>query len=386
MNMKRLIALFTIAAVGLGACTSQRQGPEQPEKSRPLRFCISPIKASETRAQSFTDFDRSQSFGTTAFSLDESLTWKDDYASSASTDITGKEVAYKDNVWKIDGESYYWEDFEDKKLSFLSWTPYDLVSGCSSAVTGALSAGSYAGGLSISSTTKDFSYTGWTMTATPGYGFTKNSEGEYERNTVDGSVDLLLAKSPDCSEANSASGVLTQFTHQLCNVRVTAMILDDAPATGVLWQIKKVTISGIYTKANLLKAATPTVNTQIWGSHSDAVSYTVDYTASPLTPIVMQPKTETEVFPKTLMLPQTVYSTSTTREPKIEITFTDHNGDTRVMTGVLAKNTAGSLNAWLAGKSITYHVHVSTAENYIDFDASTDSWDYGSWTDIVVGN
>lgn len=380
--MNRLIALFTIAAVGLGACTSQRQGPEQPEKSRPLRFCISPIKASETRALSFTDFDRSQSFGTTAFSLDESLTWKDDYASSASTDITGKEVAYKDNVWKIDGESYYWEDFEDKKLSFLSWTPYDLVTGCSSAVTGALSAGSYAGGLSISSTTKDFSYTGWTMTATPGYGFTKNSEGEYERNTADGSVDLLLAKSTDCSEVNSASGVLTQFTHQLCRVRITAMILDDAPASGNLWKITNVELSGVYTKANLLKAATPAVNTQIWGGHSDAASYT--YT--PVTAIVMQPKTVTEIFPLTLMLPQTVYSTDTSREPKVTITFTDSSDAVRTMSGVLSKNTTGSLNAWLAGKSITYHVHVSTAENYIDFDASTDSWDSGSGTDIVVGN
>ena len=94
------------------------------------------------------------------------------------------------------------------------------------------------------------------------------------------------------------------------------------------------------------------------------------------------------------MLPQLVLATSTTdadgnkveRTPKITITYTDINKEEKKLVGALATNTTTDLTTWLAGKSITYKISISTKEYYIDFDADVDTWKDGDDTTINIGS
>ena len=370
-----------ITLVGLSACTETNLAPDRQEKGRQVLFTVSPVKTADTRAVTTQSFSTSQTFGTTAFAIDAGTTWKaatEGSATISTTDIKNKEISYQGGVWKA-GQSYYWEDFEGKSLTFLSWSPFNLVSTSSTTA-----------GLTITDD-HDFSYTGWTMQNTAGYGYTKDDDGNYIRNTEDGSVDLLLAKSTDITENTDGGRVLTQFVHQLCNVKINARIIDE-PTSGEQWHIYKVALSGIYTKGNLLKAATinksnsaddePLYNTQIWGSQSDTLTYTYEKV---IDLVYSENQTKTEIFPQTLMLPQSVLKNSG-HEPKVTIYYKDEHNAEKKLYGYLAPNSNSTLTAWLAGKSITYSINISTQEYYINFDADVDVWSDGSSTEISVGN
>lgn len=372
-----------ITLVGLSACTETNLAPEKLIRGRQVQFTVSPVKTSDTRAVTTQSFSTDQTFGTTAFAIDAGTTWKAATEGSTTispTDITNKEISYQNGVWKAD-ESYYWDDFEGQSLTFLSWSPYNLVSTSSTTE-----------GLTITSA-HDFSYTGWTMQNIAGYGYTKDTDGNYIRNTTDGSTDLLLAKSTDITETTDGGRVLTQFVHQLCNVKINARIVDE-PKSGEKWQIYKVALSGIYTKGNLLKAATinksssaddePLYNTQIWGGQSDSTTYAITYEGDKIIDLTYS-KGTTEIFPQTLMLPQSVLKNSA-HEPKVTIYYYDENNAEKKMYGYLAPNSNSTLTAWLAGKSITYSINISTTDYYIDFSAAVDEWTDGGSTDITVGN
>ncbi len=353
--------------VAISACSTDKITPEDQVNKHQVQFTIPPIKSSATRSTSFSAFDKTQTFGTTAYQLADGKNWTDDCSGATKTGIDGKEISYQNDVWKAkDGSVYYWDDFSGS-LTFLSWYPYDMTTK----------------GLSINATTKDFNYSGWTMDNTAGYGYIKGTDGKYSRNTADGSIDLLLAESYECTEANSGDGVLTQFVHQLCNVKFYAMLLDE-PTDNEEWHITKVELSDIYTKADLQKAATPTILTGIWGNYSVLETYT--YT--PSSPIDLtydaDSKTETEIFPQTLMLPQSVLSVTGDRTPIVTITYKDKSGTSHTLKGALATNITSDLAAWQAGKSITYHIYISTKDYYIDFDASTAEWTEFGNTDIPI--
>ena len=388
IRMKRNSHIFLLMAAVLALGTGCSKEEPAGNGGSEIRFSLSPIKVSSKAASSgeeapltraTTSFDQTQVFGSSAYSLPAGKVWLDDAASS-EVFIDKEKISYNNGQWKAwtSGKNYYWKH-DNTSLSFLSWYPYDQLDDGKLGITDA----------------KEFSYTGWTMTATPGYGYTKDSDGNYVRNTADGSVDLLLAKSPDRTENDSANGVLIEFVHQLSNVRVMASIVDD-PGTAK-WKVTKVELSEIYTKANLLKAATTTVNTQIWGGHSDEKTYTYDTSTSPIELVYTSPATEVEIFPKTLTLPQSVYtSSSSKRSPKITVTCnyteTDASSGTttttvKTLTGVLSNDPASA--AWRAGQSITYHISISTVDYWIDFDASASGWTEHTWPDgsgnIIIG-
>ncbi len=388
--MKRAITILTIALVGLSACTRTNLAPEKLEKGRQVQFITAPIKATQTRAASTTDFDRTQTFGSTAYALDASSKWEDNSADAELTDIYNKEISYQNGVWRSkDNTSYYWDNFTGKKLTFLSWYPYtfggssttDLVNSDNLKITDrTVTSGA------VSTTYKDFSYTGWKVSAIAGFGYTKDSEKNYIRKTDDGSVDLLLAKSIDCTEKTSSDGVLTEFYHQLCNVKFLATIIDQ-PESEEEWHVSKVELSGIYTQADLLKTATQTEYIGIWGNHTE--SSLSSYTYEPETSIELtytESMTETEIFPQTLMIPQSVFS-SGDRTPTITVTYKDKDDVTHTMSGALATNSQTDLITWKAGKSITYHIYISTIDYWIDFSADVNDWEYDE-TDhtIIIGN
>ena len=360
--------------VALSACTTEKLTPDDQLARHQIQFTVSPIKSSATRATTatFSAFDTTRTFGTSAYLL-SSGNWSDNRAAATLTAIAKEEISCKDGIWKAweSQKSYYWGDF-DGSLNFLSWSPYDLIGN----------------GLSINDS-NNFTYSGWKVKNTPGYGYTQNNDGTY---TADSSIDLLLAESPDCTENNSSTGVLTQFVHQLCNVKLYAK-LDNKPAEGETWSITKVDLTGIYTKADLLKAAvTGDNNDGVWGNQSDTLTYTREFAdAIELTYSDSENANaaETEIFPQTLMIPQSVFST-TAREPKVKITVqiakSDGTTKTKILQGVLASSVYATLIAWEPARSITYHIHISTIDEWIDFDASSYDWTYTDNKDInIVG-
>ena len=371
--MNRTGIIFTLGLVALSACTTEKLTPDDQLARHQIQFTVSPIKSSATRATTatFSAFDQSRTFGTSAYLL-SSGNWSDNRAAATLTAIDEEKISCKDGIWKAweSQKSYYWGDF-DGSLNFLSWSPYDLIDN----------------GLSINAS-NNFTYSDWKVTNTPGYGY-QNNGGTY---TADSSIDLLLAESPDCTENNSSTGVLTQFVHQLCNVKLYAK-LDNKPADGETWSITKVDLTGIYTKADLLKAAvTGDNNDGVWGNQSDTLTYTREFAkAIKLTYSDSENANaaETEIFPQTLMIPQSVFST-TAREPKVKITVqiakSDGTTKTKILQGVLASSVYATLIAWEPARSITYHIHISTIDEWIDFDASSYDWTYTDNKDInIVG-
>lgn len=370
-RMNRTGIIFTLGLVALSACTTEKLTPDDQLSRHQIQFTVSPIKSSATRATTatFSAFDQKRTFGTSAYLL-SSGTWADNRADAELTAIAKEEISCNDGIWKAwkSQKSYYWGDF-DGSLNFLSWSPYDLIDN----------------GLSINAS-NNFTYTGWKVTNTPGYGYTKNNNGTY---TADSSKDLLLAESPDCTENNSSTGVLTQFVHQLCNVKLYAK-LDNKPEDGETWSITKVDLTGIYTKADLLKAAvTGDNNDGVWGNQSDTLTYTREFDEAIELTYSDDANAETEIFPQTLMIPQSVFST-TARVPKVKITVkitkSDNTTQTKILQGVLASSVYATLIAWEPARSITYHIHISTKDEWIDFDASSYDWNYTDNTDInIVG-
>lgn len=377
--MKRTITILAIALVALSACTETNLTPDAVRKGRQVQFITAPLKTTQTRAATLTSFDQSQTFGSTAYAVDESKSWSSSSTEATSTSIADAEIKYQNGVWRAwnpttgEGVSYWWDDFAGKKLTFFSWYPKTFSNTLVNS-----------GNLTITNQTKttgstvnykDFNYTDWKVSATAGFGYTKDSDG----NTTDGSVDLLLAKSADCTEQTSSNGVVTEFCHQLCNVKFLATVADQ-PENGERWRITEVKLSGIYTQADLVSTATREENRGVWSNHEASAVYT--YT--PKSEIELEytsPTTFKEIFPQTLMIPQSVAS-SDTREPAVTITYLDKNGDTKTISAALATN---NVSTWYAGKSITYRISISTKEYPIEFSGSVSGWDTGDSTDINIG-
>ena len=386
--MKRTITILTIALVGLSACTETNLMPDGVHKGRQIQFTLSPIKTTQTRAATITAFDQSQTFGSTAYAIDttvnKSYDWLNNSTDATVTAIEKKEISYQSGVWRSkDNTSYWWDDFAGKKLTFLSWNPMTFSNTLVNSDNLTIKDQSKTTGSSTVNY-KDFNYPEWKVSATAGFGYTKDTDGNYIRKTDDGSVDLLLAKSADCTEKNSSNGVLTQFYHQLCNVKFLASIVDE-PQNGEKWYVTKVELTDIYTQADLVKAATQDVYSGIWSGHTASSTYTYDLSSSPIELKHTDPATDQEIFPQTLMIPQSVFSENG-RTPTIKITYTNENNDSKTMAGALATNSQTDLTVWYAGKSITYHINISTMDYWIDFSASVESWTDGNGYQITIGN
>ena len=381
--MNRTITILTIALVGLSACTETNLTPDAARTGRQVQFITAPMKTTPTRAATITAFDQTRTFGSTAYAIDESKSWSSNSTEATVTAIENKEIKYQNGVWRAwnsttnASESYWWDDFAGKKLTFFSW--YPMTFSTSLVDSGSLTITNQTKTIGSTVNYKDFNYPDWKVSATAGFGYTKDSDGNYIRNTSDGSVDLLLAKSVDCTEKTSSNGVVTEFCHQLCNVKFLASIADQ-PENGEEWHVTKVELSGIYTQADLVSTATQNENRGIWSGHEVAATYT--YTPSSNIDLeYTSPVTYREIFPQTLMIPQSVASSST-RTPTVTITYLDENNNTKTISGSLATD---NVTAWYAGKSITYRISISTKEYPIEFSGSVIDWKTETQEDINIG-
>lgn len=374
----RLIAIVSAMTVTLASCVRSEEGlPEGERPGSEIVYSLAPVKVvtkggnddedALTRAAGFTSFPADSDFGTVAYYLPNGKTWSLAH-SEADNYIDTEKISCENNVWKAweSGKTYYWPLAGN--LTFFSWAPYDLTAHGLTV--------DKEGGLRIK---------GWNVDNKVGYGGSTNYG---EEASADGSVDILTARTFDVSGGTtgsdgtsfSGSGVQILFSHALCKVRF--LISTDYDDSSKQWTVEKAALRDIYTKADFSGG--------VWSNYSDPKDYVCEFSpvAGPL-----KVGEFTEIFTKTMMLPQPVNS-SVSRKPRIELTcwdgvsYKDENGvkveDKVVLTGVLYSNNSEVLR-WKEGTDITYHLYISSGEgNYIEFDATTGAWDNGSGGDIEM--
>lgn len=374
----RLIAIVSAMTVSLASCVRSEEGlPDGERPGREIVYSLAPVKVvtkgenddegALTRAAGFTSFPADSDFGTVAYYLPNGKTWSMAH-SEADNYIDTEKISCENNVWKAweSGKTYYWPLAGN--LTFFSWAPYDLTAHGLTV--------DKEGGLQIK---------GWHVDNKAGYGGSTNYGGEA---STDGSVDILTARTFDVSGGTtgsdgtsfSGSGVQILFSHALCKVRF--LISTDYDDGSKQWTVEKAALRDIYTKADFSGG--------VWSNYSDPKDYECEFSpvAGPL-----KVGEFTEIFSKTMMLPQPVNSLGS-RKPRIELTcwdgvsYKDENGvkveDKVVLTGVLYSNNSEVLR-WKEGTDITYHLYISSGEgNYIEFDATTGAWDNGGGGDIEM--
>lgn len=378
----RLITLVSAMTVTLASCVRSEgvlSGGE--ERGREIVYSLAPVKVvtkggddeeARTRAAGFTSFPSDSDFGTVAYYLPNGKTWS--LAHSEADDyISTEKISCQSGVWKAwaSGKTYYWP--LAGTLTFFSWAPYDLLDK----------------GLTVDKN-DGLQIKGWTVNNKVGYGGDTNYGGEA---STDGSVDILTARTFDVSGGTtgldgtsfSGSGVQILFSHALCKVRF--LISTDYDDNSKQWTVEKVVLRNIYTKADFSGG--------VWSNYSEPKDY--EYEFSPTVAGPLKAGTFTEIFSKTMMLPQPVNS-SATRKPRIELTcwdgvsfkevevdgVKDKVKDEVVLTGFLYSNNSEVLR-WKEGTDITYHLYISSGEgNYIEFDAKTSDWESGSDSEIEM--
>ena len=376
MKSIRLFTIASAAGLTLVSCVGNDVPlPGDEGQGREIVYSLAPLKVVSkggedgacTRAADFSAFPADSSFGTTAYYLPSGKTWSLAH-SEADPYIGFERISRNGEVWKPweSGESYYWP--LTGNLTFFSWAPYNLLDRGLTVDKD--------GGLRIK---------GWTVDNKVGYGGSTNYGGV---TPADGSVDILTARTFDVSGGTVGStgtqfggaGVQTIFSHALCKVRFR--ISTDYDDDSKSWTVEKVALRDIYTKADFLGG--------VWGNYSDPRDYVYEFSAvtGPLKAGEL-----TEIFSRTMMLPQPV-SSSASRRPRIEVTCWDGVSyrveneksvrDIQVLTGVLYSNNSELLR-WKEGTDITYNLYISSGnENYIEFDAKAGDWGNGGGTDIEI--
>ena len=351
----------------LSCARNEVLAPDGDASEKEIIYTLAPVRTvtksgeddAPTRAAQFSSFPADSVFGVKAYYLPAGKNWALRH-SEADLYIGTERISSREGVWKAwkSGRTYYWP--HSGRLSFYAWAPYSLLDK----------------GLSVDNE-NGLRIKGWTVRNTAGYG----GGTDYGRGaSSDGSVDILTAGtydvsgSGDAASSYSGGGVGVRFSHALCKVRFLISVDYDDPDKN--WTVEKAVLRDIYTAGDFSGGT--------WGKHSGLC----DYTFGPESTDPLKAGVFTEIFPKTMMLPQPVSSTvsgTAKRIPRIEVTCWDgvsmkeEDGvkvkDSRVLTGVLYSNTSGLLR-WKEGTNVTYHLYISSgAENYIEFDASTSQWE-----------
>lgn len=371
-------ALVLAAALSMSCTKNEVQGTGS-DAPKEISFNIIPVKTG-TKAATFSTFPSDEPFGTVAWFLPSGKSWRNN-SSEAEDYVPSEKITCQSSVWKAweSGKIYWWP--KGGSLTFFSWAPYSLKDDSRFCLD------KTDGGIII----RD-----WKLEATPGYG----GSASFGAASTDGAVDILTARSLDLTgntqntwqssdgSAFTGNGAKIQFTHALCKVRFV-IALDYAPEDpNQKWYVEKAELKDIYTCGTFKGTA--------WTEYDSrsAADYSMSFVDTE-NPDGMEVTAEEQktLFPRTMMIPQPLTASTsgtTTRTPRIEVDLwnggydRDHNKDVLHLTGLLYSNTTEVIR-WREGTDITYHIFVSTGkENYIEFDASTETWDSLGGQDIEL--
>lgn len=300
-----------------------------------IRYDIAPVKT-EPHTKAVTAFPISSTFGSYAYNIPVGKTY--DYNSAEGVVyIDNAEISNVSGQWKCSDQKYNWPS-DGSSLTFFAYSPYGL-SGLSCTC---------AGGIRIDD---------YTVETTIG-----NAETH---------ADVLVAVIAKDKTSNEGSGVPTIFQHKLARVKVVAT-LNNELGGGEYAYIKSIRFNNIYTSGDFIGGT--------WTNHTGRKTY-----QNPsMTQVDLEYGTSSEVFPKTVMMPQPM--TAASNAPSMTIIYKTHNHSSEQTMTIPLYNGPATTAAWEPGKDITYHLYISTKDEYIDFDALPSEWVYEDGNDITLGN
>lgn len=392
-NITILAATVLLSAVVSSCVRNESVAELGDDAPKEICFRLTPVRTG-TKAATFSSFPADSAFGTCAWYLPDGKKWTTD-GESSEIYVEPDKISFNpgNSVWKAwgSGKLYWWP--QSGTLSFFCWAPYNLTER----------------GLSLNNT-DGIRIDGWSVINRPGYGgATDYGKGQTMYGSAsDGSVDILTARSLELN-GNTANvweqadgsafygyGARIQFRHALCKVSFV-LRLDYAPEDGKKWYVEDAVLKDIYTKASLSGST--------WGDYvsSSVKDYEISFKEGENSEngLEINSTDNTVIFPKTMMIPQPLTRSTAgtyTRIPRIELTVwkegsykdvtygtvTRREKDTQILTGMLYSSNADIIR-WSEGTDITYHLYISTgAENYIEFDASTEDWGTGTGSEIEL--
>lgn len=338
MNRRNIILFFATAITVLpfSSCIMNEKEDYMTE-DQTIWYDIAPVRT-EVQTKAVTAFPTSLTFGSYAYNIPAGKTY--DYNSAEGVVyIDNAEISYNASAgqWKCSEKMYFWPK-NGSSLTFFAYSPYNL-SGLSC---------SCSGGIRID----DF-----TVETTPGNAGTH--------------IDILVAGIVKDKTSNEGSGVPTIFQHKLARVDVVATLNNELEG-GEYAYIKSVKFNNIYTSGDFIGGA--------WTNHNGKQTYQ----NTGMTQVNLSYGTTSMIFPKTVMIPQPM--TGASNPPSMTIVYRTHNHTSDQTQNIPLYNGPATAAAWEPGKDITYHIYISTKDEYIDFDAVPSDWVSEDDNDITLGN
>lgn len=338
MNQKKIILLLIIAlpAFVFSSCIMNER-ENYMGHDRTIWYNLAPVKT-ESQTKAVSAFPESASFGSYAFNIPAGKTY--DYSSAEGiVYIDNAEISYNASAghWKCDGQMYSWPT-DGTSLTFFSYSPYNLPGlSCSCA-----------DGIRID----DF-----TVDPTPGNASTH--------------TDILVAAIAKDKTSNEGNGVPTIFQHKLARVEIVATLNNELDIDEYAY-IKSVRFNNIYTSGDFIHGA--------WTNHSGRQTYqNVGMSRADLVY-----GTTSVIFPKTVVMPQPM--TSASNAPSLTVVYRTHNHTGEQTQTIPLYTRPATAAAWEPGRDITYHIYISTKDEYIEFDALPSDWVFEAKDDLKLGN
>jgi len=338
MTRKNIILLLTavLTVIPFSSCIMNEKDDSFVEDSA-IWYDLAPLKT-ETQTKAVTAFPTSSTFGSYAYNIPSGKTY--DYNSAEGVlYINDAEISYNSSAghWKCDGKMYSWP-IDGSSLTFFSYSPYNLP-GLSCTCSG---------GIRID----DF-----TVETTLG--------------NADTHTDILVAVIAKDKTSNEGSGVPTIFQHKLARVMVVATLNNELDADEYAY-IKSLRFNNIYTSGDFIGG--------VWTNHAGRQTYQNTGMAQ----VDLEYGVSSVIFPKTVMMPQPM--TAASNAPSLTVVYRTHNHTADQTQTIPLYNGPATAAAWEPGKDITYHINISTKDEYIDFDALPSEWTYEPGDDLTLGN
>ncbi len=336
-----IIALAALAAlVGCSKITADGPDNKAENKGQEINFQVATYLGQTKAEGDETAYPTNIPFGTYA--------WYNN-SSTSTVFMNNQKIAYQSNVWKADGQTYYWP--KTGNIDFISYSPY--------------------------ATTPWLSVTANKLTAST--------------TGVAADADYLYSNKALAQTQNTTtyytSGVPTLFHHALCKVCVKILVAKTMNTAGdVKWEVKLKDGAKIsnYATAGSLELNLGTDG--VWNLPTNSVWSATEFTQELLCKNQTLPYTLTEtaadILAETTVMPQAL------GDQKLDLAFAITTKNINANTSITEDYTvsidlkSGMGNSapayWQMNKKITYTVTVNPEGAEILFDPAVADWDEAS--------
>lgn len=336
-----IIALAALAFVGCSKVTADAPISKTEDKGQEINFQVATYMGQTKAEGDKTTYPTSVPFGTYA--------WYNGGSGSTSTEfMKNQKISYQSNVWKADGQTYYWP--KTGSIDFISYSPYADTPW-----------------LTVAANTLTASTTG--VAADADYLYS------------DKALDQTQNTNPG---AYYTAGVPTLFHHALCKVCVKIKVAKTTNTAGdVTWEVKlkegakieKYATNGTLELTPGTNGAWDLPENAVWTTTATAFDQSLSCTAQTL-PYTLT-TTATDILALTTVMPQTL--TNQALALSFEITTKTKAGTTITedyTTSINLKSDMGDSapEFWQMNKKITYTVTVNPEGAEIYFDPAVADW------------